>query len=115
MAKIFGPPEGFDPPQLSLDNIKGYSNECEKYVEGLSNLLKESYGDECPEAGKEIRFPVGDGYAVYLVARLKPVELVHVPIGDAWHFEYAHRLTAKDVRDEAKKVEAMRELFSKKG
>lgn len=66
------------------------------------------------EAGKEIRFPVGDGYARYIVAKLKPVVLIH--IGDAWHFEYANHLTASDVRKEIKKVEGLRAIFgSKKG
>lgn len=115
MAKIFSPPGGFDPPELSHDNIKGYFEECEKYVERLKAAMKESYGNVCPEAGEEIRFPVGDGYARYIVARLKPVELVHVPIGDAWHFQYVHRLTAKDIREEVKKVKGLKGLFAKKG
>lgn len=114
MAKIFSPPEGFDPPQLNTDNIRGYFDECEEFVESLKKAIKESYGPQCPEAGKEIRFPVGDGYARYIVARLKPVELIHVPVGDCWHFEYVNRLTASDVRKEIKKVEGLRALFGSK-
>lgn len=116
MAKIFSPPEGFDPPDIRnyLEDIDEYFEECEKFIEKLKKAVHESFKSQCPEAGKEIRFPVGDGYARYVVARLKPVELIHLPIGDSWHFKYATRLTATDVRREIKSIEGLKKLFAKK-
>ena len=119
MAKIFDPPEGFNPPDIRSyvgsrsykDNINDYFKACENYVKSIKKFARDAHRDVCPEAGEEIRFPVGDGYAQYIVARLKPVELIHVDSGDDWHFQYAHRLTASDVREEIRHNKAMNNLF----
>ena len=42
------------------------------------------------------------------------VELVHIPLCDAWDFQYAHRLTKKDVEEKIKNQKALEELFKKK-
>lgn len=121
MAKIFSPPKGFEPPEFKRPTdgnyhqaVQDYHKLEQNYVKSIKRAIRESYKPICPEAGKEIRFQVGDGYAVYVVARLKPVELVHVDAGDAWHFPYVHRLTASDVREEIRKQESIRKLFRKK-
>jgi len=116
MGTIYNAPKGFNPPDISdytkASNFNKYFEDCEKYVDRLKKTIKENYGDQCPEAGEEIRFPEGDGYARYVIARLKPVELIHLSIGDAWHNRYIHRLTASDIRAELKKDKAIRKLFS---
>lgn len=118
MAKIFLAPKELKSPKIKdyikANNISQYLKDCKEHLDRLCKALHESYKDVCPEAGKVIKFPEGDGYAVYVVARLKPVELVWVDMGDAWQFKYAHRLTASDVREEIRRDESLRKLFSSK-
>ena len=41
---------------------------------------------------------MADGQAQYMVASMQPLELVHVPLNDAYEFEYAYLLTTKEVQ-----------------
>lgn len=116
MGAIFNPPKGYTPPDIGpyikKHTIDQYFRDCEKYVDRIKTALKKAYGSTCPEAGEEIRFPVGDGYARYIIARLRPVELVWVDVGDKWHYEYVHRLTAADIRRELQSEKSLRKLFA---
>jgi hypothetical protein len=110
MGKIYAPPEEFKLPKvISGGDIQEYFKKCEEYAQNIKDWAKEN-GD-CPEAGKEIRFPVADGYARYVVYSLKPVKLIHLNVGDAWQYQYAHRLTAADIRKEVKKIKGGMKLF----
>ena len=118
MAQIFRPPKEFDLPKMETYvkkrgfNYDQYEKDCEAIIARLKQALKDS--QTCPEAGEEIRFQVGDGYARYLVVSLKPVHLVHLDVGDAYQMQYANRLTASDVRAQIKRQKALDELFSVK-
>jgi hypothetical protein len=116
MGKVYLAPKGYDAPDIQdytkAGNFNKYFEDCEKYVDRLKKVTRESYQDQCPEAGKEIRYPVGDGYARYVIARLRPVELVWLDVGDKWQYEYIHRLTASDIRKELKRSESLKKLFS---
>lgn len=46
-----------------------------------------------------------------MVAGLKPVEIVHLPIMDGWDFQYANRLTAKDIREKIEQQKAIDKTF----
>jgi hypothetical protein len=48
-----------------------------------------------------------------MVASMKPVKLVHMPLMDAWHFEYAHLMTAKEVQAKIDGQNALKKLFGK--
>jgi hypothetical protein len=114
MAQIYAAPKVVGPvPQF--DHTKPY-NEYENartaYIKKVEAWAKENGSGEF--AGKQIHFQVGDGYAQYVVVSLQPVKLIHLAIGDAWHFEYAKRLTAKDVRTEVKRMAALGKLFTRK-
>lgn len=50
-----------------------------------------------PCAGEVVRWQVADGYAQYLVAATKPVQLIHLPFGDGYQAPLAHRATKKDI------------------
>lgn len=50
-----------------------------------------------PHAGAVVRWPYADGYAQYLVVATRPVQLIHLPLGDAWDFPLAGRATKKDI------------------
>jgi hypothetical protein len=116
MGTIYKAPKGYDPPDLGKyiksKNVPQYFKDCEDYIERLQEAIKDSYGDVCPEAGELIDFPVGDGKALYVVARLKPIELIHVDTGDGWHYEYIRRLTAADIRKKIRSNRTLRELFA---
>jgi hypothetical protein len=109
MGTIYSGIQGIRKPSIK-GNWKTYVEREEAYVDKVRNWAKEN-NPHCPEAGKEIRFSVADGYARYVVLSLKPVQLVHLATGDAWHFQYIDRLTAGDIRKEIKKVEALEKLF----
>lgn len=111
MAKIL--PARFDPPRfIPSEPFAAWETRSAEYIQRLKDWIKTNYG-EGEYIGEEINFPVGDGYARYLIVSLKPATLMHVPLGDAWNFPYAHRLTVKDIRAEAERTAALRKLFSK--
>lgn len=118
MAKIYSVPEGITVPEISFTDFKEYEKKCDEFVKELEEWVKkrkpvEEFGDEL--VGEIIRFPVADGNAEYMVASSKgPVELIHLPLMDAWHFEYAHRLTSKDVREKVAQQKRIEKLFSRK-
>lgn len=37
-----------------------------------------------------MRFPIADGYALYVVSRQKPLQLQHIPSGDGWRIPPTH-------------------------
>lgn len=111
MGKIFSAPEQFKKPEYpAYQDFDKYQAACDKYIADIKAWAK-SQNPTCPESGKEITFPVADGRARYIVVSLKPVQLIHDDTGDAWHFQYAHRLTAADVRKEIKHLEGLNRLF----
>jgi hypothetical protein len=115
MGKVYDPPKGFNPPDIRLASKIGfpeYQKLCEAFVDSVKRVAREQ-GD-CPEAGKEINFPVGDGRARYVIFSLKPVKLVHLSVNDGYHFQYVHRLTAADIREELRKQNGLKKLFSSK-
>ena len=57
---------------------------------------------------------MGDGYAQYMIASMKPMQLVHLKLGDAWDYPYVHKMNAKDIQTLLDRDKAMAKLFSKK-
>lgn len=111
MATIYSSPSQIKVPELNFQNFNKYEKECEEYKQKLKEfLLKRNSGKNI---GEIIRFPVADGYAEYMVASMKPVELVHLPLMDAWEFQYAHLLGAKEVQEEIDKQKALEKIFKK--
>ena len=98
MGKIYSVPKEIGPePEIGGINFdfKKYDEECRVYVAKIVAYAKKHGKGSC--AGKEIGFGVADGTARYIVFSLSPVGLIHVPTGDAYQFQYAHRLTAADI------------------
>ena len=112
MAKVYSGVDGIKAPEFMQDFDK-YEKACDKYVADVKAWAKKD-NPTCPEAGEEIHFPVADGRARYIVCSLKPVALIHLHVMDAWHFQYAHRLTAKDVVLSLAGERALAEIFSQK-
>lgn len=124
MAKIFEAPDGFSTPSYSkfmtdgkFDHV-GMRNADDKYISDLKEwCLNRVEGKQSKEnmkfIGEVIGFPVADGQALYMVAAMSPLQLIHLELGDAWHFQYAHLLTAKEVKEKVNSNKAMAKLFSK--
>lgn len=112
MGKIYAAPEQLSRPDYAkYQDFNKYLAACNEYLDKIKTWAKH-LNPSCPEAGKEITFPVADGQARYIVASLKPVALIHDDTGDAWEYEYAHRLTAADVRKRIQNLEGMNKLFA---
>lgn len=111
MATIYSPPSQIPVPELDFANFDNYEKECEEYKNKLREyLLRVKKGKNI---GEIIRFPVADGYAEYMVASMKPAELIHLPLGDAWQFQYAHLLGTKEIQDEIDRRKALEKIFQK--
>ena len=118
MANIYKAPSSLQIPSFTYtgkDSLNAYLEAEKKYLEDLATLLK-NRNPKDPYVGKIIKFPIADGYALYMVASLKrnPIELIHIEIGDAWNFPYIERLTKKDILAEIQRQEAIGKLFGKK-
>jgi hypothetical protein len=107
-AKVFNPPASVKTPKFDYNT---YRQDEERYLTDLKNtLLQRKKGKNI---GEIIQFPVADGYAQYMVANMRPLELVHIPLGDAWNFQYAHNLTAKDVQQKIDSQKALQLMFKR--
>lgn len=114
MAKIFSAPNSIPIPKWNYKKTHQENMEEEsKYVKQLKVVLADRKPGQ-KLVGEIIKFGVADGYAEYMVASVSPLELVHIPLGDAYEFPYVHRLTKKDVEDKIKGQKALEELFKKK-
>ena len=87
-----------------------YKKNEEQYVIDLKKELK-SMGYKGKNFGEILRFQVADGYAEYMVVSMRPLKLMHLPLGDAYSFGYAHLLTSKEVNEQIKRQKALLELF----
>ena len=100
MATIYSAPPGFDPPTITSDDYKERRWEAIE-SEYMERLAKEARRLSPHNAliGKVIRFPIADGYAQYMVWRTKPLQLVHLDLGDGWSIPdaHAHGLRLADV------------------
>lgn len=85
--------------------LEEYEDKCKEYVEEVKNWAKEK--GKGKYSGEEVYFPHADGYARYVIISLKPLELLHLNVGDAWDLPHIERLTASDL---IKKVESQRSL-----
>ena len=111
MVKIFSAPAELKVPQLDFGDTNAYEPAWEKYEADLKAFCIKRNPSEY--VGGIIRFQVADGYAEYMVASMKPVQLIHLEYLDGYHFEYANRLTAKDIKEKIGQQKAMEKLFAK--
>ena|SRR5271157_555285 len=113
MAKIYAPPKNL--PVLEPD----YTNYDFKAIEKSDNEWTEKLRQYClangngKERGEVVRFPWADGYAQYMVFSMKPVAMIHMPLGDAWHYPDADLQTAARIREKVRQEKAIAKLFSR--
>ena len=103
-AKIYTAPEEIAKPEFDFSNFNAEKHDAKeaKYVEDIKQYLRER-GYDGKNMGEILQFPAADSHASYMVVSMKPLMLMHLELGDAWTFQYAHLLTAKEVN---KKIDA---------
>lgn len=112
MAKVYLLPDGFEAPIFNHENIPQYNKDCDELSEKLKKWCLER-NPEQKNVGEIIRFQVADGYAEYMVAATKPVQLIHLPYWDSYQSDIAPFMTAKAIQDKIDQARAMEKLFSK--
>lgn len=115
-ATVYSAPEHITTPDLSLDAIDGYRDACEAYRQQVVDWARANTRSKNPLIGEIIDFPMGDGYASYVVFETKPLSLIHLEEGDAWH---ADRITLRglrvsDIREMADRKRRLAALFSER-
>ncbi len=117
MAKIFRAPDSIKLPSFSTFMKDGkYDREAhvkaeETYLAELKAMLVKRKNGK--NVGEVVQFPCADSYAQYMVASMRPLELVHLPLGDAWDYPYIERLTATDIQNKIDQQQALNKLFKK--
>lgn len=121
MGKVYREPKGIRPPEIRDFQKEGVSSR--EYWDAYQNAERE-YEEKVREwakangtgkyAGEVVRFQVADGYAGYVVLSLRPVKLIHLSVGDSYHFQYIERLTAADIRKQIEQEKALAKLFASK-
>ena len=115
---IFTPPSSITVPNLVISrsdinkSLVDYRKAEEKFVDDLRNFVIQRKKGKY--IGKVVKFPVADGYARYMVASVKPLELVWMPLDDEYQFQYIDRLNWSDIKEKVEQQEALNKMFSKK-
>jgi hypothetical protein len=109
MAKVFRAP--IDPP---VYNHGTWQQDEEKYLAGLAAAARKHCPGGAPLVGELLRWPRGDGYALYMVWDINPLTLIWIEIGDAWSVEAAliRGLTLTEVRAMVRSEQSLRALFA---
>lgn len=113
MGKIYSAPSSIKAPSYAWDGTQNWQEEEKRYRNELKALLRKRKSGKY--VGEVVRFPYADSHAEYMVASLRPLELVHVPLGDAWEYPYIERLTAKDITTQIEQTKRIEAIFAKKG
>jgi hypothetical protein len=106
-VEIFSTPEEIKKPKFNFDT---FMEDEEKYIKQIAQWLKDN-GYNGKYSGEVIKIPHADGYAHYMVISLKPLEIFHLDIGDAWHSEFAELLTVAKVKEMVTRQKALDEMF----
>lgn len=110
--KVYSCPAEIQAPTFTT--IGDYNAAVEKHQEALKKwLVKHGYTGK--NTGRTCKFPVADGYAVYMLAEGSKSCLIHLPYGDGYQFPYVERLTKKDILENIQREEALRKIFSRSG
>lgn len=91
--------------------VKAGVEKCREHI-----ALLPINGRSAPLVGKMVRFQIADGYAEYMVASQKPLQLIHLNVADGYQIPDAHvrGLRLADVREMVKREEARKEIFARK-
>lgn len=114
-AKIYSAPEHIQPPdhRLVLDQgYEAYQAAEQAYIDQVRAFVKRQK-PRAKYVGEIVRFGVADGHAQYMVMSLRPVELIHLQIGDAWQYQMIRRVTAEDIKELVESEKRFQKIWSK--
>lgn len=94
-------------PELDFAN-KNWEKEENEWLDKLITRVREESDHEL--AGEIVTFPVGDGYARYVIFDKK--DLIHIPLGDAWHDPNIAHISFEGVKARLEQMKALKALFS---
>lgn len=120
MAKFYATPKDCgDTPSFALaagGSFQTYDTACKIFIHKVQKFCRDHGQGKL--AGELWKHPVADGYAQYVVYTCKPLTLVHLNIGDAWHVDKltARGLRLSDIKEQIEYDKRLAKLFaSKKG
>ena len=106
MTKIYSTPEHIKEPDF---NPKTWREDETKFLNELRKFCtSRNTGNYI---GKELRIGHADGYARYMVMSEKPMQLIHIPLGDAWNSPLVDGLTSKKIKELIDQNERLNKLF----
>lgn len=116
MSKVFSPPKSITVPAFDIRDIKGSQEKEKQFIDQVKAWCKGHSKDKenASYVGEVFRIPMADGNALYAVYSLKPVELIHLPVGDAWDSKWANRANAKEIRQQIDGAKHIEKLFALK-
>ena len=112
-AKIYSGIKGIECPKVSFEDYRNgtWRQKEEDYISKLKETCKKN--SEGNAVGEIIKFNVADGHAMYMVYSLKPLQLIHLNLGDGWQSEFAELLTVKKVLELVAREHALKEILAK--
>jgi len=92
-------------------NFNAYDAACKVFIQEVKDFCKKN--SKCPDAGEELNFPMGDGYAQYILLDYR--QMVFLNVMDAYQISDAHArgLRKADVVNLILADRAMAEHFAK--
>ena len=112
MAKIYNVPKEVKVPTMDWNNIEQYDKDCNQFKQDLKDFIVAN-GNKGKNVGKIVSYQVADGHAEYMVVSMKPLGLVHLPLGDAYEFGFMHLMTSDEIEKKLHQQEVMTKLFKK--
>ena len=111
--KVYSAPASIKKPEFPTGlngDWKAYQQKEDAYANEIVAYAKKH--GKGSMRGKEVNFPIADGYARYIV--FTNTSLIHLDVGDAWNYPYVQRLLVKDIREQVTRQEAIAKLFAQK-
>jgi hypothetical protein len=100
MAKVYSLPKELEEKLSKPDYINFNLKEVLKQEEEFLGIVRNWAVERNPTdkyAGVEYSIPMADGHAQYIVLSSSPVQLMHLPLGDAWNSPFADRIRKSDI------------------
>jgi hypothetical protein len=118
MAKLSPTPHRPTDPTVKFDDysIEGF-RKADAYVQKLQEAsdAKDPDDPNFDIKGVVLCFPAGDGHAVYIVNKARPLTLEHIPVGDAWRAypegTIMRGLTPSSIIEDLRREKAFRAAF----
>lgn len=105
MATIFNAPKELPEPEVDFKNYDYDKVQADEnaWLAKLKEFCIKHGNGAC--AGEEVTHGVADGYARYMVFKEKPLQLIHLRLGDAWSAGaiWERELRLSDVRQQVER------------